>query len=162
LMTRLMHAPNERAAQERFAESKSRVIALVPETMRDVVEQRLRSGTELAFLLHGLEFARVRMGYAGNSFNSAQEITFGAGANETPLTEENASELRELVSRLFARRIAGGDKRDPLYRMQPERWLESVLRRGVEPMFIRKCLRSPRPIGVCSTCWASPTMDGWR
>ncbi|MCU1253445.1 MAG: hypothetical protein JWQ49_6474, partial [Edaphobacter sp.] len=77
LTTRLMHAPNERAAQERFAESQSRVMALVPDTMREVVEQRLRSGTEMAFLLHGLEFARVRMGYAGNSFNSAQEITFG-------------------------------------------------------------------------------------
>ncbi len=102
--------------------------------MRDIVEQRLRSGTELAFHLHGLEFARVRMGYSGNSFNSAQEITFGAGANETPLTEENASELRDLVARLFARRIAGGDKRDPLYRMQPERWLESVLRSDVEPL----------------------------
>src|SRR5580704_622355 len=134
LTTRLMHVPNKLAAQERFAESKARVMALVPETMRDVVEQRLRSGTEMAFLLHGLEFARVRMGYAGNSFNSAQEITFGAGANETPLTEENASELRELVSRLFARRTPGGDKRDPLYRMQPERWLESVLRRDVEPL----------------------------
>ena len=134
LTTRLMHAPNERAAEERFADSKSRVMALVPETMREVVEQRLRSGSEMAFLLHGLEFARVRLGYAGNSFNSSQEITFGAGANETPLTEENAGELRELVSRLFARRIAGGDKRDPLYRMQPERWLESVLRRDVEPL----------------------------
>jgi hypothetical protein len=134
LTTRLMHAPNERAAQERFAESKAHVMALVPETMREIVEQRIRSGTELAFLLHGLEFARVRMGYSGNSFNSAQEITFGAGANETPLTEENESELRELVTRLFARRIAGGDKRDPLYRMQPERWLESVLRRDVEPL----------------------------
>jgi hypothetical protein len=134
LTTRLMHVPNKLAAQERFAESKARVMALVPETMREVVEQRLRSGTEMAFLLHGLEFARVRMGYAGNSFNSAQEITFGAGANETPLTEESEAELRELVSRLFARRIAGGDKRDPLYRMQPERWLESVLRRDVEPL----------------------------
>ena len=134
LTTRLMHAQNEQAAQERFAESKARVMALVPETMRDVVEQRLRSGTEMAFLLHGLEFARVRMGYAANSFNSTQEITFGAGANETPLTDENESELRELVARLFARRIAGGDKRDPLYRMQPERWLESVLRRDVEPL----------------------------
>jgi hypothetical protein len=91
----------------------------------------LRSGSELAFLLHGLEFARVRVGYAGNSFNSAQEITFGAGANETPLSSENEMELRELVARLFARRAAAGDKRDPLYRMQPERWLESVLRRDV-------------------------------
>jgi hypothetical protein len=131
LTTRLMHLPSEAAAKERFAESASRVIALVPELMRDVVEQRLRSGSELAFLLYGLEFARVRVGYAGNSFNSAQEITFGAGANETPLSPENEAELRELVTRLFARRGAGGDKRDPLYRMQPERWLESVLRRDV-------------------------------
>ncbi len=131
LTTRLIHAPNEEAARERFAESKDRVMALVPEAMRGVVEQRLRSGTELAFLLYGLEFARVRMGFAGNSFNAAQEITFGAGANETPLTDGNEGELRELVSRLFARRVAGGDRRDPLYRMQPERWLESVLRRDV-------------------------------
>src|SRR5271170_4889413 len=137
LTTRLMHAPNERAAEERFAESKARVMALVPLAMRETVEQRIRSGTEMAFLLHGLEFARVRMGYAGNSFNSAQEITFGAGANETPLTNENEEELRELVARLFARRVAGGDKRDPLYRMQPERWLESVLRRDVEPLDVR-------------------------
>lgn len=137
LTTRLLHAPNETAAQERFAESKARVMALVPDTMRDVVEQRIRSGTELAFLLHGLEFARVRMGFTGNSFNTAQEISFGAGANETPLTQENEGELRELVARLFARRIAGGDKRDPLYRMQPERWLESVLRRDVGPIDTR-------------------------
>ena len=134
LTTRLMHAPNERAAEERFGESKARVMALVPEPMPEVVEQRLRGGTEMAFLLHGLEFARVRMGYTGNSFNSAQEITFGAGANETPLTAENEEELRELVARLFARRVAGGDKRDPLYRMQPERWLESVLRRDAKPL----------------------------
>src|ERR1700723_1770314 len=126
LTTRLMHLPNETAAKERFAESAARVMALVPEGMRDVVEQRLRSGSELAFLLHGLELARVRVGYAGNSFNSAQEITFGAGPNETPLSSENEAELRVLVARLFARRGAGGDKRDPLYRMQPERWLESV------------------------------------
>ncbi len=131
LTTRLMRLPNPDAAKERFAESAARVMALVPEAMRGVVEQRLRSGSEMAFLLHGLEFARVRMGYAGNSFNRAQEITFGAGANETPLMEENEVELRELIARLFERRGAGGDKRDPLYRMQPERWLESVLRRNV-------------------------------
>jgi hypothetical protein len=132
LTTRLMHAPNERAAEERFAEAKARVMAIVPEGMREVVEQRVRGGSEMAFLLHGLEFARVRMGYAGNSFNSVQEITFGAGANETPLNEENEAELQDLVARLFERRAANGDKRDPLYRMQPERWLESVLRREVE------------------------------
>jgi hypothetical protein len=131
LSTRLIHAPNEEAARERFAEAAARVMALVPDAMRAEVEQRVRSGAEMAFRLHGLEFARVRMGYAGQSFNRVQEITFGAGANETPLTEENANELCELVERLFARREAGGDKRDALYRMQPERWLESELRRDV-------------------------------
>ncbi len=131
LTTRLIHAPNEEAARERFAEAAARVMALVPERMREAVEQRIQSGAEMTFRLHGLEFARVRMGYAGESFNRVQEITFGAGANETPLTEENADDLRELVGRLFARRSESGDKRDALYRMQPERWLESELRRDV-------------------------------
>jgi hypothetical protein len=99
--------------------------------MRTGVEQKVRSGAEVGFLLHGLEFARVRIGYTGQSFNRMQEITFGAGVNETPLTDENKDELRELVERLFARRSASGDKRDVLYRMQPERWLESELRRDV-------------------------------
>jgi hypothetical protein len=131
LLTRLIHAPDQATARERFAESAARVLALVPEAMRGVVEQRIRSGAELAFLLHGLEFARVRAGYSAQSFNRVHGITFGAGANETPLTSENESDLRELVARLFARRTAGGSHRDPLYRMQPERWLESVLRREV-------------------------------
>jgi hypothetical protein len=134
LATKLVRAPNQSAVMERFEESAAKVMALVPEAMREVVEPRIRNGTEMAFLLHGLEFARTRMGYSGNSFNSLQEITFGAGANETLLTDENEGELRELVGRLFRRRAAGGDKRDPLYRMQPERWLESMIRRDVEPL----------------------------
>src|SRR5580704_9188533 len=96
LATKLLRAPNQSAAKERFGESAAKVMALIPEAMREVVEQRIRNGTELAFLLHGLEFARVRMGYSSNSFNSMQEITFGAGASETLLTEENESELRAL------------------------------------------------------------------
>jgi hypothetical protein len=131
LTTRLIHAPNEAAARERFAEAAVRVLSLVPEEMRTVVEQKLRSGTELAFLLHGLEFARVRMGYAGESFNRQLEISFGAGSNETPLTEENEDALRYRVEQLFLRRGAGGSQRDTLYRAQPERWLESVLRRDL-------------------------------
>jgi len=137
LLTRLVRAPNEQMTRERFAGAAARVMALVPELMREVVEQRVRSATEMAFLLHGLEFARVKMGYSGNSFNSAQEITFGAGANETLLGEASEDQLSELVAQLFTRRAAGGDMRDPLYRMQPERWLESVLRRDVEPLDAR-------------------------
>ena len=131
LTTRLVHAPHEERARERFAESAARVMELVPEHSRAVVEQRLRSGYELAFLLHGLEFARVRIRASGESFNRVEEITFGAGANETPLNEESEEALRELVLRLCERRRAMGDKRDVLYRMQPERWLEGELRRDL-------------------------------
>jgi hypothetical protein len=134
LTTRLLHAPNMETAQARFAESAARVMALVPESARAIVEQRIRSTSELAFLIHGLEFARIRTSFSGNTFNQAHEITFGAGANETPLTEENAAALGELTARLFERRTATGDKRDPLYRMAPERWLESVLRADVTPL----------------------------
>jgi hypothetical protein len=130
--TRLVHAPNEEAARECFVEATAQVMALLPPTMVAVVEQKTRSGGEVAFLLHGLEFARVRMGYVGESFNRQQEISFGAGANETPLTEATEADLRELVRQLFLRREAGGSRRDPLFRMQPERWLESALRRNLE------------------------------
>ena len=131
ITTRLLHAPNEEAARERFADATARVLALLPPAMVPIVEQKVRTGGELAFLLYGLEFARIRLGYVGESFNRQQEITLGAGANETPLTDENEADLRELVRRLFLSREPNGSQRDPLFRMQPERWLESMLRRDV-------------------------------
>lgn len=134
LATRLLHAPNEAAARERFRDATVKVLALVPSAARDLVEIRVRTGGEMAFLIHGLEFARVRSGYSGESFNRIEDISFGAGANETPLTSENETELCKLIERLFARRNPVGSHSDPLYRMMPERWLESVLRRNVEPI----------------------------
>ncbi|HEU4634561.1 MAG TPA: hypothetical protein VFS41_00165 [Edaphobacter sp.] len=134
ITTRLIHAPDRAAVRERFAVAEARVISIVPEQARSQVEVIVSSGAQVAFLLHGLEFARIRAGYSGNSFNVQEEISFGAGANETVLTAENEAALRELVAHLFERRQPGGDKRDALYRMQPERWLESVLRRDLEPL----------------------------
>jgi len=131
ITTRLLHAPNEEAARERFADATARVLALLPPAMLPIVEQKVRTGGELAFLLYGLEFARIRLSYVGESFNRQQEITLGAGANETPLTDETEPDLRELVRRLFLSRDPNGSQRDPLFRMQPERWLESMLRRNV-------------------------------
>jgi hypothetical protein len=130
LESRLSHAPNVERARERFAASAASVMALVPVGRESDVEQRVRSGAEMGFLLHGLEFARVRMS-AGGSFNRVETLTVGAGPNETPLTAENEGMLREMVARLFARRGAGGDARDVLYRAQPERWLEGELRRDL-------------------------------
>ena len=134
LQTRLQHAPNSAAAQERFGPAARQVMALVPEAVSTAVEQRLRSTTELSLLLHGLEFARIRQNAAVNSFAQTWEITFGAGPNETPLTGETEPMLRSLVARLFASRHADGSMKDPLYRMQPEAWLESALRRNIGPL----------------------------
>ena len=63
-----------------------------------------------------------------HSFARKDEITFGAGPNETPLTPENEDLCRDLLRRLFLSRHADGAHTDPLFRMAPERWLESRLR----------------------------------
>ena len=104
------------------------MLELVPPAARERVELRPSSATEVGLLLHGLEFARVRHGFAANSFAREDEITFGAGANETPLTPETEPLCRNLFSRLFLSRHADGAHTDPLFRLQPEHWLESRLR----------------------------------
>lgn len=128
---RLMHAFSPQAVLERCQAGIDRVSYLLPEGARSRVEVRLRSGTEVALALHGLEFARVRYGASGHSFATQEEITFGAGANETPLTTETEDLCRELCARLFLSRDRTGTHKDALFRMQPERWLESVFRSGL-------------------------------
>jgi hypothetical protein len=128
LASRLVHAFSAASAIERAQAGLDRLMALVPSAARERVEVRPRSATEVGLHLHGLEFARVRQGFAGNTFNRENEITFGAGVNETPLTPENEHLCRDLLSRLFLSRHADGAHTDPLFRMQPERWLESRLR----------------------------------
>ncbi|MDE3201300.1 MAG: hypothetical protein KGN79_10310 [Acidobacteriota bacterium] len=129
--SRLMQAFSAAGTIERCQQAIDRILALVPEAGRERVELRPRSTTEVALLLHGLEFARVRHGVSAHSFARENEITFGAGANETPLTEENEPLCRELFLRLFQSRRPDGMPTDSLYRMQPERWLESRLRAGL-------------------------------
>jgi hypothetical protein len=106
LRTRLVHFPDEQAARERFATAIEQVMQLVPADQHNRVEQRLRNTAELAFLLHGMEFARVRIGLAPNSFAQKLEITAGTGPNETPLTNGNHTQLAAMVAELFARRRA--------------------------------------------------------
>ena len=126
--SRLVHAFSAAGTIERFRAAIDRLLALVPPAARERVEVRPRSATEVGLLLHGLEFARVRHGFAANAFTREDEITFGAGANETPLTAENETLCRDLFSRLFLSRHSDGAHTDPLFRLQPERWLESRLR----------------------------------
>ncbi len=127
LDSRLVHAYSPAAALERCRASIDRLLALVPAAARERVEIRSHSPTEVGLLLHGLEFARVRQGVSSHSFAREDQITFGAGANETPLTPESKDLCRDLFRRLFLSRHADGAHTDPLFRMAPERWLESRL-----------------------------------
>ncbi|MGH9607522.1 MAG: hypothetical protein ACRD3N_17670 [Terracidiphilus sp.] len=135
LDSRLVHAFSAAAALERCRAGIDRLMALVPAVSRERVEVRPSSATEVGLLLHGLEFARVRHVAAAHSFAREDEVTFGAGASETPFTEESEPLARELFERLFAARHADGVRTDPLFRMAPERWLESRLRAGIAKLF---------------------------
>jgi hypothetical protein len=106
LRTRLVHHPDEQAAEERFAGAIARVMELVPATERYRVERRLRSSAEMVFLLHGMEFARARVAFAPNSFAQRLEVTVGVGEAETLLTDECRAEMAEMVAELFSRRRA--------------------------------------------------------
>jgi len=131
LESRLVHAFSLDAALERCASGLDRLLALVPPDARQRVEIRPHSATEVSLLLHGLDFARVRHGASARSFARENDVTFGAGPSETPLTSENEDLCRDLFRRLFLSRHPDGSNTDPLFRMAPERWLESRLRLGL-------------------------------
>jgi hypothetical protein len=134
LNARLAYAFSARSAVERCRPGIDRLMRLLPEGARDRVELQPRSATEVSLLLHGLDFARVRHGVSSHSFAREDEIVFGAGANETPLTSGNEELCRELVNRLFSSRHPQGAHTDALFRLQPERWLESRLRSSMDEL----------------------------
>jgi hypothetical protein len=134
-IARLVRAFSPEAAFERCGSGIEKVMSLLPTGARARVEVRPRSAGEVGLMLHGLEFASVRYGASAHSFARQEEITFGAGVNETPLTPETEDLCRELCARLFASRHRAGTHNDPLFRMQPERWLESEFRTGLADLF---------------------------
>jgi hypothetical protein len=89
------------------------------------------SPTEIAFRLHGLEFARARSTNLPGSFQVGDELVFGAAGFSAPLTQENEGMFAEFVKTVAAARNPEGDRRDPLWRMYPERWLESLVVKDV-------------------------------
>jgi hypothetical protein len=134
LQSRLVHAFSAAAAIERCRAGLDRLLALTPPGAKDCIEIHPRSATDVGLLLYGLEFARVHHGVAAHSFTHENEVTFGAGANETPLTDENETMARELFARLFESRHAAGSHANALFRLQPERWLEARLRAGIDDL----------------------------
>ncbi len=128
---RLTHAFDAQAAIERAQPGIETLLALLPAHSAACVEVRAREATEVALLLEGLEFARIRQQAAYGSFARTFEVTFGAGGNETPLNEETEPLCRSLLARLFAARHPNGTIKDALFRLQTERWLESRIRTGM-------------------------------
>src|SRR5271165_6069466 len=122
--TRLVRAVDAPAARARFAASITRMQTLAPEC-----ESYVESSTEVVFRLYGLEFARARIAAVAGSFRNDEVITFGLWPAEYTLDDSNESTFRDLVTRLAARRHAHGERSDPVFRLCPERWLESLITR---------------------------------
>ena len=130
IATRLVRCPNREAAEERFREAIVRVRRLVGDA--GDVEIEVANPNEVTFAWRGLEFERARYRLEAGGFSPQQVITFGAGAYETPLKEDTEIFLRDLVMRMMEARRPNGDKRDALWRMQPERWLEQLVMRDIQ------------------------------
>jgi hypothetical protein len=122
VFTRLVHAADDEAARERFKESIGRVQGILPNC-----EVGVLSAGEIVFRWRGLEFARARLGAVPGSFCSTEEIVFGVGAEERVLEERNEGELTELAHCLRDTRHPYGPRQHPLWRLRPERWLESLV-----------------------------------
>jgi hypothetical protein len=124
--TRLTHWVDETVTRRRFAASITQVHALIPEA-----EVVVLSLGEVAFRHHGLEFARARMAHDAGSFQSRPELVFGLGAAERVLEEGNLADFIRLVRQLQEVRHAHGARHHFLWRIHPERWLESLVVRNV-------------------------------
>jgi hypothetical protein len=119
--TRLVHISNEAATLERFAESTARITQVLPNC-----EVVVLSAAEIAFRWRGLEFARARMGAEAATFRNKQEIVFGVGAEERVLEDRNWPLFVELLTALRNTRHPYGPRQHRLFRLHPERWLESL------------------------------------
>jgi hypothetical protein len=120
--TRLVHATDDQAARERFKESIASIQKILPSC-----EICVQSAAEIVFRWRGLEFARARLGGIPGSFRSTEEIVFGVGAEERVLEIRNEAEFAELAHCLRDVRHPYGARHNPLWRLRPERWLESLV-----------------------------------
>lgn len=103
-------------------EIAGRIIAAAPDEI-DIMHSR--HGETLRF--HGMPFARVRK-LAGR-----ESAWFGLDRVKRPLSEETWPDLERLLDDLRSYRDAKpASKRHEIYRVSPESWLESILRRNIK------------------------------
>jgi len=126
IQTRLVRLPDAAQIRARFAAALSKIMAVAPQAEVTVI-----SPTELSFRLHGLELARARLANAPGAFQVTEELIFGPPGYETRLNDETEPAFAEFIKTVVEARSANGDRRDPLWRMYPERWLESLVFKNV-------------------------------
>ncbi|MBZ5616094.1 MAG: hypothetical protein LAO23_18975 [Acidobacteriia bacterium] len=126
LATRLVHSVDEGLARDRFAGSIARIRGILPQAEVVVLSPAL-----VSFRRHGLEFAQARIAHDPRNFQSSEEIAFGVGLEERVLDAENETQFADLVRLAAAVRQKNGPKNHALWRMHPERWLESLVVRNL-------------------------------
>ncbi len=124
--TRLVRYVDPAKTRARFEQAVSKITALVPQA-----EIAVLAPAEIAFRLHGLEFARVRAANAPGTFKVEEEIIFGVPGFESRLTQETEAVFADFIKTVAEARSNQGDRRDTLWRMYPERWLESLVFKNV-------------------------------
>jgi hypothetical protein len=129
LATRLVRCPDEAAVLERFTSSVDRILGALPEC-----EVAVLSTAEIEFRWRGLAFARAQLAHEPGSFRSSQQIVFGIGAEERTLDDQSSADFNALVQRLRAQRGPQGARHQPLFRLHPEGWLESLVVRDVSAL----------------------------
>jgi hypothetical protein len=67
------------------------------------------------------------MGAEAATFRSKQEIVFGVGAEERVLEDRNFPFFVQLLTAVRDTRHPYGSRQHPLFRLHPERWLESLV-----------------------------------
>ncbi len=107
-----------RETESTLAEARpaiEKIRALAPEAISAAVSPGTR---EVSLRFRGLEFARWHSG----------TVVFGLGEGRHELTPRNGKNLQKLIQQLATfRHPLASDTAHPLYRLQAERWLETVV-----------------------------------
>jgi hypothetical protein len=132
LATRLTHCLDEENSRARFSSAIAQVHAIMPET--DVA---ILSPAEIAFRRFGLEFARAHLIHDPVSLRTGTEIVFGLGAEHRTLHSGNHDAFVHLIHSIGEVRHADGPRDHPLWRLHPERWLESLVAKNASALDVR-------------------------
>jgi hypothetical protein len=109
----------------RWSAQLERVLKMAP----DLIRRYPRFYDYDSLRLWGLEFAQA-------TGSDRDRICFGVGMPRIELNENNCNNLQNLVNEiLYFRRPDSPDTQHPYYRLQAERWLESLILENIPELF---------------------------